>query len=67
MSNLAYLGVAIVLSVTGWLMLWLRNRRPRSTEASIREFSRELKALAPADGEVPSHRRRTQTRGRRSG
>ncbi|MDQ4132422.1 MAG: hypothetical protein M3179_04260 [Actinomycetota bacterium] len=47
MSNLIWLGIAVVLSLIGWTVLWLRNRRPRSTEASVREFSKELEALAP--------------------
>ncbi len=47
MSNLVYLGIAVVLSLVGCTVLWLRNRRPRSMEHSIREFSKELDALAP--------------------
>jgi hypothetical protein len=47
MSGLAYLGMAVVLSLVGCTVLWLRNRRPRSMEHSIREFSKELAALAP--------------------
>ena len=47
MSSLAYLGIAVVLSLVGCTVLWLRNRRPRSMEHSIKEFSRELDALAP--------------------
>lgn len=47
MSGLAYLGVAVVLSLVGCTVLWLRHRRPRSMEHSIREFSKELEALAP--------------------
>ncbi len=49
MSNLVYLGIAVVLSLVGCTVLWLRNRPPRSMEHSIREFSRELEALAPDD------------------
>lgn len=47
MSNLLYLGIAIVLSVIGCLVLYLRNRKPTSLNAGIEEFQRELKALAP--------------------
>ena len=47
MSSLVYLGIAVVLSLVGCTVLWLRNRRPRSMEHSIREFTRELDALAP--------------------
>ncbi len=47
MSNLVYLGIAVVLSLVGCTVLWLRHRRPRSMEHSIKEFTRELDALAP--------------------
>ena len=49
MSNLLYLGFAAVLSAFGCLALWLRNRKPRSLEAGIEEFKRELGALAPSE------------------
>ncbi|MFN2609073.1 MAG: hypothetical protein ABR511_14470 [Acidimicrobiales bacterium] len=65
MSNLAYLGVAVVISLVGCLVLWLRTRRPRSMEHSIREFSRELDALAPPDGGPAD--RSPRPRGRRAG
>ena len=47
MSSLAYLAIAILLSILGSLLLWYRHRRPKSLESGIDEFSRELKALAP--------------------
>lgn len=47
MSNLLYLLIALVLSGVGWLIIWLRHRQPTSTEYSVQEFSRELRALAP--------------------
>ena len=47
MSNLLYLLIALALSAIGSLILWYRHRRPRSMEAGIDEFSRELRALAP--------------------
>ncbi len=47
MSNLLYLGIAIVLSVFGCLAIYLRNRKPTSLNAGIEEFQRELRALAP--------------------
>ena len=47
MSNLIYLLLAVLLSIIGSLILWYRHRRPRSMEAGIDEFNRELKALAP--------------------
>ena len=47
MSNLLYLGFAVVLSAIGVLWIYLRNRKPTSLNAGIEEFQRELKALAP--------------------
>jgi hypothetical protein len=62
MSNLAYLGIAVVISLVGCVILWLRTRRPQSMEHSMREFSRELDALAPTDGS-PEWRLRQRGRG----
>lgn len=69
MSSLLFLGIALVISLIGCLVLWVRHRQPRSMDAHIRDFARELDALAPgASGSTP---RRTPwvrpTRGRRSG
>lgn len=47
MSSLIYLLVALLLSIIGSLILWLRHRKPHSLESGIDAFSRELKALAP--------------------
>lgn len=65
MSNLAYLGIALVISLFGCLILWLRTRRPRSMEHSMKEFSRELDALAPTD--APRVFRSERQRSRRTG
>ena len=72
MSNLAYLGIALVISLAGFFVLWVRNRRPQSMEHSMREFSKELDALAPSDVPPPARTTRpTRPRGdpgsRRSG
>jgi hypothetical protein len=48
-SNLAYLGLAAGLSIVGLVALWLARRRPRSMQAGMEAFSRELQALAPPD------------------
>ena len=68
MSALLYLGVAIAISIVGILVLWYRNRKPRSLESGIEEFQRELRALAPqpprreqsgsAPSKQPEHRNR---------
>lgn len=47
MSNLIYLVIAIVLSLAGSFVLWLRTRQPKSVEAGIEQFSKGLRALAP--------------------
>ena len=47
MSNLAYLLVAIGLSILGSVFIWYRARRPRSMEYELETFKRELNAIAP--------------------
>ena len=56
MSNLLYLGIAVLLSVIGCIVIWLRNRKPTSLEAGIEEFQRELRALEPDQGPRPRNR-----------
>jgi hypothetical protein len=63
MSNLAYLGIAVVISLIGFFVLWLRHRRPQSMEHSMRAFSRELDALAPSDGAAPKRTTRAPENG----
>jgi len=46
-NALVFLGIAVVLSAAGCLVLWLRSRQPGSMDAHIRDFARELDALAP--------------------
>ena len=53
MSALLFLGIALVLSLAGFLVLWMRNRPPRSVDAHIRAFARELEALAPEPPMAP--------------
>ena len=71
MNSLLFLGIALMVSVLGCLTLWLRSRQPRSMDAHIRDFARELDALAP--GYPPDDQRRRPKgredaeRGRRSG
>ena len=59
MTNLLYLGIAVLLSLVGSLVLWLRNRQPRSMEAGMRDFARELQALAPQAPEHDERQRRS--------
>jgi hypothetical protein len=46
-NALVFLGIAAGLSLAGCLVLWLRSRQPGSMDAHIRDFARELDALAP--------------------
>ena len=55
MNALIFLGIAALLSVIGCGILWLRSRQPGSMEAHIRDFERELNALAP--GNPPDRQR----------
>jgi hypothetical protein len=45
--NLLYPLLALVGSVLGSLVLWLRSRKPTSLESSIDDFHKGLKALEP--------------------
>lgn len=69
MSGLLFLGIALVVSMVGCLVLWVRHRQPRSMDAHIRDFARELDALAPDPHGAPQRRPpwARPTRGRRSG
>ena len=53
MSPLVFLGIALGLSLVGVLALWMRSRPPKSVDAHIRAFSRELEALAPDSPATP--------------
>ena len=64
MNALVFLGIAVALSLVGCLVLWFRSRQPRSMDAHIREFARELDALAPGS---PDDRSRPRPPGRRPG
>ena len=61
MNALVFLGIAVILSAAGCLVLWFRSRQPRSMDAHIRDFARELDALAP--GPPPDPRRTRPPRG----
>ncbi|MDQ4067893.1 MAG: hypothetical protein M3203_00170 [Actinomycetota bacterium] len=63
LNALVFLGIAVLLSLAGCLVLWLRHRQPRSIDAHIRDFARELDALAP--GSSFDHGRRSGHRGDR--
>ena len=56
MSAIVFLLMAVVISVVGSTVLYLRNRSPSSLEAGIDAFRREMQALAPRDAEAPPRR-----------
>jgi hypothetical protein len=64
-NALVFLGIAAVLSLVGCGVLWLRSRQPQSMDAHIRDFARELDALAP--GAPPDRVRRGGVRHVRGG
>jgi hypothetical protein len=53
---IAFLMIAVVISVVGSLVLYLRSRTPTSLDSGIDNFRREMQALAPRD-EEPTPRR----------
>jgi hypothetical protein len=52
----AFLLIAVVISVVGVTVLYLRNRPSTSLDASIDTFRREMQALAPREDESPPRR-----------
>lgn len=63
MSGAAFLLVAIVLSLVGSLVIWLRSRKPTRWDSGIEEFSRNMEALSP-EHRAERHGRRRLLRGR---
>ncbi len=53
MTSLMFLLGALVLSIVGILVLILRAREPRGFDHGIREFQREMRALAPESRRWP--------------
>jgi hypothetical protein len=52
----AFLMIAVVISVVGSTILYLRSRTPSSLDSGIENFRREMQALAPRDEQVPPRR-----------
>jgi hypothetical protein len=66
MTQLVPLAIALGITLVGCFVLWLRHRKPHTMEAHIREFTRELEALAPEARQRGSRTSRTaQPDGRR--
>jgi hypothetical protein len=55
-TPIAFLLLAVVISVVGSLVLYMRSRTPSSLEAGIDNFRREMQSLAPRDESVPQRR-----------
>jgi hypothetical protein len=47
MTPVAFLLVALLLSLLGSTVLWLRSRKPTSLSSGIDSFRREMQALSP--------------------
>lgn len=47
LTNLLYLAGAVVVATVVIVLYMLRHRKPRSMEAGIESFNRELRALSP--------------------
>jgi hypothetical protein len=50
MSNLLFLGLAVVFTLIGCAVIWVRQRKPTGVDDGIEAFKRELNALAPDEG-----------------
>jgi hypothetical protein len=47
-SNLLYLGAAVLISLVGSVVVVLRNHRPTSIESGVEDFARQRDALSPS-------------------
>jgi len=63
MTALAFLGVAVLISLVGCGVLYLRSRQPTSLESGIDAFKREMHALSP-EQDLPPQRGARPTQGR---
>jgi hypothetical protein len=63
-NSVLFLLAVLVLSLAGGLLLWWRDRGPRSMEAHMRAFERELNALSPGYMTEDERRRHTSSRPR---
>jgi hypothetical protein len=55
-GGLAFLAIAVVVSVVGTLVLWARNRDATTLDHGVDEFRREMDALSP-DRQADDRRR----------
>jgi hypothetical protein len=57
-NGLVFLGAALLLSIVGSLLLWLRHRKPTSLHHGIDSFAKEMQALSPDRGQGRTERGR---------
>ena len=62
MSGMGFLLIAVVITIVGSVIVWLRHRQPNNPLASVDDFEREMQALgttppAVADGHFESRPR----------
>ena len=62
MSGIAFLLIAIGLSIVGSLAIWFFSRTPTSWDSGIDEFSKNMDALKPDQNEGSGRRRRRRRR-----
>lgn len=55
MSPLFFLALALVISVVGTLVLWIRHREPDTPDATIDEFRSKMRALSHHEDPVGPH------------
>jgi hypothetical protein len=63
-SGVAFLLIAVALSILGSIVVWARTRQPTSWDSGISEFSKNMEALSqtrPLDDD-PSGRRPRRSR-----
>jgi hypothetical protein len=53
MTALAFLAIAVAISVIGVSINVLRNRKPTGWDSGIQTFAEEMRALAPEDESTP--------------
>lgn len=56
MNGLVFLLAALLLSIIGSFLLWLRYRKPTSLHHGIDSFSKEMQALSPERGRTERRR-----------
>lgn len=62
MSPLFFLALALVVSVVGTLVLWIRHREPDTPDATIDEFRSKMRALSHQERDEEGTLRRTGRR-----